>query len=816
MALTTSMSETPEYIRFRCTRCTHALKVKARFSGRKVYCPACYQELTVPNESDPDRRTASPGQLYGVDALPRDTRQMADRFAFAEVDCPLCGTKIAVRESDVGTTVECPDCGTMVAVTREKLSAKNDYFARLHAQSAPVDPAAKTQIDPNGVYGVDANYQPPERQAAENVPPEKKKFPVHCPLCDTLQYADKSQIGTKFRCPDCETEFTVRAPLEPKSPKPATGTLNFEGGTVYGIAPQSRTLLSDADRRALESDPAENPNLLAVVCRLCGTLMYAPKEEVGQRKKCPDCGTETLIEEPNAEKKVADEVIEPTFSGGYAVEQTPSAEERFYHEPDFLLGKVKTPIEKKLEEERLRQRGEMPVSTPKSKDKSPRPAPANTPQVPSNAPPVPSNAPQVPFSNTPPAAIPPAPVSAPPRQPLVRSSFERRDDPEPLAGTKKAPPERFVPKPSPATPVADAVNRKNQAPRTTPNHQTPRPAPTRPSAPPPRISPEDRTLAGLAALEQNIDSFDGSGLDGFTPTELPQIDPHRTFRRKSRKSGKNKGKKSSPKNGANDFNGLVAKINDRGDVVLSVPPPPTATMGPNVFAPLAASLFWSRWATPLSFGVIAAAILYFIVYPCVQSIASSGLLASRGFAMIIVSASVFAAIFTALALSSAVLNFFSTFFALCCGHTRVEDWMDQDLIEGITSALRLLAMETVALIPAILTQVFGENLSVTLAVALGSSLAFFPLIFLSSMQTDFPVMPITGTVFASLFRRFGTWFFFYLWSALLIGLPLWGLSLLSFGAVQAALLFTALIFMPPIYSVLLGRLGWVIEEMARD
>lgn len=780
------MSETPEYIRFRCTRCTHALKVKARFAGRKVYCPACYQELTVPAKSDPDRRSASPDRLYGVDTLPRDTRLMADRFAFAAVDCSLCGTKIAVRESDIGTNVECPDCGTLVSVTREKLSAKNDYLTRLNAQSAPVDSSAKAKIDPNNVYGVDADYQPPDR--SEEILPEKKKFAVHCPLCDTLQYAGESQIGTKFRCPDCETEFVVRKSFEPKPTAPTAGGLHFEGGTVYGIASESRTLLSQADRHALESNPAENPNLLAVVCRLCGTLMYAPKEEVGRRKQCPDCGTETLIEEPNAEKKSADEIIEPTFSGGYGVENIPSPEERFHHEPEFLLGKVKTPIEKKLEEERLRQRGQIPIRSPKTRQKPPRPVDSNQPT-----------------------------------QPPVRSPVPRRAEPEALPGLKKAPPERFTPEPAPATPVADAVHRMNQTPLPrAPRPNSPPPNQKRENAPPsisprtpPRLSPEEKTLEGLAALEKNIDSFDGTGLEGFTPTELPQIDPRRTFRRKSRKNAK-KGKKSPKKSSANDFNGLVAKINDRGDVVLSVPSPPTATMGPNVFAPLAASLFWSRWTTPLSFGVIASAIVYFVIYPCVQSIASSGMLASRGFAMIIVSASVFAAIFTALGISSAVLNFLSTFFALSGGQRRVEDWMDQDLMEGMAATVRLLAMETVALIPAILTQMFGEQLSATLFVALISSLVFFPPIFLSSMQTDFPVMPITGTVFVSVFRRFGTWFFFYLWSALLIGLPLWGVSLLPFGAVQGGLLFAAMILMPPVYSILLGRLGWVIEDLARD
>lgn len=780
------MTDDP-YIRFRCTRCTHALKVKAPFAGRKVYCPACYKELTVPAVSAPDRRAVSPDQLYVVDSMPRDTRQMADRFAFAEVDCPLCGTKIAVRENQIGSTVECPDCGTKVSVTKEKLSAKNDYLAKLNSSSGPDDPAAKRAIDPNGVYGVDTAYTPPKR--SERIADDKKKFAVHCPLCETLQYADESQVGTKFRCPDCETEFVVRKPFEPKPPEPVAGSLRYEGGTVYGISGESRPLLNPRDRTDEGDDPENDPNLVAVVCKLCGTLMYAPKADIGKKKQCPDCGLETTIQEPTAEKKKADEIIEPTFTGGYGVDKIPSPEERFYHEPNFLLGKIKTPIEKKLEEERLRQSGGK--AAPKPASSSPKSAPKDAPAEP---PPIQTTV-------------------QPSKRPSARPQDYPLRDPLETPRAGKAPRERFTPETNPATPLFDAVNRRSKRP---PLQTTVRQVATPPPVekPKPRYrSAEEKALAGLAALEKNADSFDGSGLEGFTPTELPQIDTRRKFRRKKGKTRSTKrGKKS-----ANDFNGLIAKINDSGDVVLATPSPPAGTMWTNLFTPLGASQFWCQWAVPLTLGLVAGAILYFIIAPAVRvAEMGGGELVSLGGAMIIVAASVFAAIFTAFALRSTAINFYSTFFALSAGCLRVEEWVEEEWFDGLLTAVRFVAMMTVALIPAIVAQVIGENWPLTLLIGLGSILAFFPMIFLSTMQTDFPVMPMTGTVFASLFRRFGTWCGFYLWSALLIGLPLLGITLLPFGAIQAVCLFFAWIFMPPFYAILLGRLGWVVEDMARD
>ena len=161
------------------------------------------------------------------------------------------------------------------------------------------------------------------------------------------------------------------------------------------------------------------------------------------------------------------------------------------------------------------------------------------------------------------------------------------------------------------------------------------------------------------------------------------------------------------------------------------------------------------------------------------------------------------------------VNFLSTFFALSSGARRVEEWMEEDLLGGVLLGLRFLAVGAVAVLPMLIVKLLGGTPYWTLFTGLISFAVFFPVVFLSTLETEFPVMPITRVVFRSFFRRFGTWFFFDLWTAVLLVLPLWGIGTLTHGTIQILCSLAAVMLIPPVYSVLLGRLGWVIEDMTR-
>lgn len=786
-----------EYIRFRCSRCTHGLKVKACYVGKKVYCPACYYELKVPAASEADRRSADPSQLYGVDAEPRDTRQMTDRFEFDEVDCPVCWTKIAVRENQIGTQVECPDCGTQVLVTALAVAESRKQRKNLNRPESSDAPPS----DQNAIYGISSSDASAERldtngnriALGENRESfhsvvQNGRFAVYCPLCATMQYATVGQIGQQIRCPECERDFMVFRPVELAPKKNSDGIVNFEGGTVYGIAGESRALLSAVDQRAEGYDPSTDPNLVPVVCKLCGTLMHAPRTEIGRMKKCPDCETETLIEAPRQDRTVRTEHIEPMFTGGYAVSKTPSAEERFHHEPDYLLGKIKTPIEKKLEEERRRQSGFDPLDrpVPSSPHSSPaehysrtsQPSHAGSPHTPSAEPPVQSN----------------------------DELFSARKKPS-------APRERFVPESHPATPVTDAVNRRNKPPALPTAAAKCPAAPTVSSAKPYRrpLSPEEKTLAGLAALEQNAETFDPHGLEGFVPDELPHIDP----RKKTRRVGK-KSKKRKKSAGSDEFGGLIPKRTADGNVIFVPPSPPDSPMSLSAFSPLAEGFFWSHWLTPALIGSVVWYFLFRMIGPVLERTAGQAYSPAGGMAMIVASSVAAVALMTAVWIRFIAVNFFSVFFGIVGGSETVEEWLEEDFVGGIVAAGRLFLMVAVAIAPVtfLVQLAVGSGIWTGLTGIL-SVFLFFPIVFLSTMQSSLPVLPISGVIFWSMRSCFGAWLAYYFWSALFGIVPLVLLGLLSFvtDGILLTILSTAYIsLVPPVISVLLGRLGWVIED----
>jgi DNA-directed RNA polymerase subunit M/transcription elongation factor TFIIS len=83
--------------------------------------------------------------------------------------------------------------------------------------------------------------------------------------------------GRRGRCAACRAEFTVTA----------------------SAAPEPVDSPSIAD---LFDDDAGPPQYIAVECRLCQTRMYARPDQVGQKLKCPDCGTRNEVPPPPKRK----------------------------------------------------------------------------------------------------------------------------------------------------------------------------------------------------------------------------------------------------------------------------------------------------------------------------------------------------------------------------------------------------------------------------------------------------------------------------------------------------------------------------------
>ena len=267
-------------IRFRCVRCQYPLKIDSGAAGKKLHCPVCYHELTVPVESTV--KAVDPLQLYAADEKPVDVREMRHRREFASLRCKVCLTNIAVRKEQIGSEVICPDCGTKTVVppeiARQVDAAVNDTLDKIMLGLG--DDSTKN------VYGVrDGNSAPLEDWTS--------RFPVYCRLCTTMMYATEEQIGSELLCPDCHTTTAVPPKPQRNSAAPPL-PVSFEGSSTFGI----------------ETANLAEP-LVPVVCGLCGTRMYAGESQIGGFKTCPDCERQTEIK-PVLKK----ELVQPEIAGG--------------------------------------------------------------------------------------------------------------------------------------------------------------------------------------------------------------------------------------------------------------------------------------------------------------------------------------------------------------------------------------------------------------------------------------------------------------------------------------------------------------------
>ena len=108
----------------------------------------------------------------------------------------------------------------------------------------------------------------------------------------------------KRTCPKCQ--WTVEVPAESKR--------------VAQIGEDQVYALSETTGRDSHDLQAAEPVYLSVICAVCGTLMRATLEEVGEELECPDCQTRAVV--PPPAEAVAEEASPPVRleeGDGYSV-----------------------------------------------------------------------------------------------------------------------------------------------------------------------------------------------------------------------------------------------------------------------------------------------------------------------------------------------------------------------------------------------------------------------------------------------------------------------------------------------------------------
>ncbi len=137
-------------------------------------------------------------------------------------------------------------------------------------------------------------FQPDTAGASQ---PGKANVPLHvsvlCRVCQTLMYGRFDQVGQPLKCPDCGAQ-TILPPPQPVKPKKPLAAMEGDQYELWGVdeAPSVAEML------------AAQPTYIAVVCRMCQTLMHATVDQVGKKLKCPDCGTANLVPPPDAAARV--------------------------------------------------------------------------------------------------------------------------------------------------------------------------------------------------------------------------------------------------------------------------------------------------------------------------------------------------------------------------------------------------------------------------------------------------------------------------------------------------------------------------------
>ncbi len=116
-------------------------------------------------------------------------------------------------------------------------------------------------------------------------------FPVECPVCFTRMYAAPDEVGQEMTCPDCGTAV-VAIPL-PEAP--------LKGQPRGPLVTEEYAVLEDSDHWS-ETASLGRIAFFPVYCSVCGTLMHATEDQVGQSLLCPDCNSAVVVPPPDKDK----------------------------------------------------------------------------------------------------------------------------------------------------------------------------------------------------------------------------------------------------------------------------------------------------------------------------------------------------------------------------------------------------------------------------------------------------------------------------------------------------------------------------------
>ncbi len=237
-----SPAEDQPHVTVICPVCSTLIRAAESQVGRQVTCPDCDTPVAVTPRAEVEKKSTPPVPVEEY-ALCDDAEWLALRSrpadqTYVPVTCPVCETFMQVPQDQVGHEIECPDCRQPMVVP----------------PPPETDRQMSTAAEDPGEYALrEEGDGPPAGVPAA----EQTDFPIHCPLCDTLMYVGRDQVGRQTVCRDCQTEFVVPRPPAPKRKL----DLQARSGDVYGVGeaidvPEFKPVIQTSPRRSRPGLPS--------------------------------------------------------------------------------------------------------------------------------------------------------------------------------------------------------------------------------------------------------------------------------------------------------------------------------------------------------------------------------------------------------------------------------------------------------------------------------------------------------------------------------------------------------------------------------
>lgn len=217
---------TESTIKTQCPQCRSKFRVDIDFVGRRTRCPKCSRTFEIKPSSDSPEPPAPPDP---------------EPVTHVGVNCRLCGTRMYGRVEQVGQPMRCPDCNSETILPPPK------------APQGPMIPAAML----GDQYELYEDEQQPWGSTLAAA--QAEMVPVHCELCDTLQYVAPELVGTMVECPDCGHSTRVRPSRpkpRPRAPREPDVEVEPPTDSLAPSAPELYTRLHDFDRLSDEEKEA--------------------------------------------------------------------------------------------------------------------------------------------------------------------------------------------------------------------------------------------------------------------------------------------------------------------------------------------------------------------------------------------------------------------------------------------------------------------------------------------------------------------------------------------------------------------------------